>query len=102
MGEKGEKPHGRDDEAATATGPGTKTTDHYRTDGGSLVTPESSPEVDQKAELELIKPHPPPSSEVASTTLPKQTQPHGNSVGNPGISYSDILVLIPGSRVIFT
>ena len=77
VGEKGEMPHGRDDEAAAATGPGTKTTDHHRTDGGSLVTLASSPEVDQKAELDLVKPLPPPPS-VASTTPPKWTQPRAN------------------------
>ena len=43
VGEKGEKPCGRDDEAATASGPGTVTTDHQKTDGGSLATPASSP-----------------------------------------------------------
>ena len=43
VGEKGEKPHRRDDEAATASGPGTATTDHQKTDGGSLATPASSP-----------------------------------------------------------
>ena len=77
VGEKGETPHGRDDEAATATGPGTKATDHQQTDGGGLATPASSPEVDQKAELDLVKPHPPPPS-VESTTPPKRTQPHAN------------------------
>ena len=74
MGEKGETPHGRDNEAAAATGPGTKTTDHHRTDGGSLTTPASGPEVDQKVRLDLVKP--PPS--VESTTPPERTQPHGN------------------------
>ena len=34
VGEKGEKLRGRDDEAATASGPGTATTDHQKTDGG--------------------------------------------------------------------
>ena len=43
VGEKGKKPHERDDEAATASGPGTATTDHQKTDGGSLATPVSSP-----------------------------------------------------------
>ena len=77
VGKKGEKPHGRDDAAAAAMGPGTKTMDHHRTDSGSLVTLVSSPEVDQKAELDLVKPHPPPPS-VESTTPPKRTQPHAN------------------------
>ena len=43
VGEKGEMLHRRDNEAAAATGPGTKTTDHHRTDSGSLATPASSP-----------------------------------------------------------
>ena len=43
VGEKGEKPRGKDDEAAAATGPGKTTTDHQRTDSGSLATPASSP-----------------------------------------------------------
>ena len=47
MGEKGETPHGRDDEAAAATGPGMKTTDHQKTDGGSLATPASGPSSSQ-------------------------------------------------------
>ena len=54
VGEKGKTPHGRDNEAAAATGPGTKTMDHHRTDSGSLVTPASSPEVDQKVRLDLV------------------------------------------------
>ena len=77
MGEKGEKPHGRDDEAAAATGPGTKTTDHHRTDGGSLATLASGPEVDQKVRLDLVKP-PPSLSSVESTTPPIWTSPHAN------------------------
>ena len=77
VGEKGETPHGRDDEAAAATGPGTKTMDHHRTDGGSLVTPASSSRDDQKVELNLVKPLPPLPS-VASTTPPKRTQRHAN------------------------
>ena len=43
VGEKGEKPRGRDNEAATASGLGTVTTDHQKTDGRSLATPASSP-----------------------------------------------------------
>ena len=31
-----------------------------------------------------------------------QCENHARSVGNPGISYSDLLILIPGSRVFFT
>ena len=42
VGEKGEKPHGRDNEAATASGPDTATTDHQKTDGRSLATLASS------------------------------------------------------------
>ena len=83
MGKKGERPHGRDNEAAAAMGPGTKTMDHHRTDGGSLMTPASSPEVDQKAELDLVKPHPPPPS-VESTTSPKWTQLHANELHGVG------------------
>ena len=43
VGEKGKKPHGRDNEAATVSGLGTVTMDHQETDGGSLVTPASGP-----------------------------------------------------------
>lgn len=43
VGEKDEKPHRRDNKAAAASGPGTATTDHQKTDGGSLTTPASSP-----------------------------------------------------------
>ena len=70
-------PHGRDDEAAAATGLGTKTTDHQQTDGVGLATPANGPRVDQKVIPDLVKPLPPPSS-VASTTPPKRTQPHRN------------------------
>ena len=79
VGEKGETPRGRDDEAAPATGPGMKTTDHHRTDSVSLATPASGPQVDQKVVLDLVKPPPSPSS-VTSTTPPKRTrtQPHAN------------------------
>jgi hypothetical protein len=52
VGEKGKTPRGRTDEAAAATGPGTKTMDHHWTDGVSLTTPASGPQ--------LIKPTPPP------------------------------------------
>ena len=75
VGKKGKMPHGRDHEAAAATGPGKTTTDHQRTDSGSLATPASGPEVNQKVRLDLVKPHP-PSPSVASTIPPKQTQPH--------------------------
>ena len=78
----------RDDEAAAATGPGTETTDHHRTDGGSLTTPVSSPEVDQKAKLDLVKPLPPPPS-VKSTTPPKQTQPRTNESRENGRAVVD-------------
>ena len=88
VGEKGEKPHGRDDEAATATGPGTKTTDHHRTDGGSLVTLASSSRDDQKVELDLVKPLPPPPS-VASTTPPIRTSPHANESRENGRAVVD-------------
>jgi hypothetical protein len=67
VGEKGETPRGRIDEAAAATGPGMKATDHHRTDGVSLATPASGPQ--------LVKP-PPPS--VESTTPPARTPPHAN------------------------
>ena len=77
VGEMGETPRGRDDEAAAATGPGMKTTDHQRTDGVSLATPASGPRDDPKGDLDLVKPPPsPPSAE--STTPPKRTQPHAN------------------------
>ena len=80
VGEMGETPHRKvNEEVAAATGPGIKTTEHHRTDGISLATPASGPQVNQKVELDLVKPPP---------------------VGNPGISYSDLLILIPGSRVI--
>ena len=77
MGEKGETPRRRDDEAAAATGPGMKTMDHLRTDSISLATPASGPRDDQKVDLDLVKPPPSPLS-VESTTPPKQTQPHAN------------------------
>ena len=83
MGRVGETPHRRDDEAAAATGPGMKTTDHHRTDGVSLATPASGPRVDQKVVLDLIKPPPSPPS-VASTTPPKRTQPHANETHGMG------------------
>jgi hypothetical protein len=71
MGEKGETPRGRNDEAAAATGPGKTTTDHHWTDGVSLANPASGPQ--------LVKPTPPPSSpSVESTTPPKRTPPHAN------------------------
>ena len=77
VGEMGEMPHRRDNEAAAATGPGMKTMDHLWTDGVSLVTLVSGPRDNQKADLDLVKPPPPPLS-VESTTPPKQTQPHTN------------------------
>ena len=77
VGEMGETPHGRDNEAATATGPGMKTTDHHRTDSVSLTTPVSGPRVDQKVALGLVKPPLSPLS-VKSTTPPTQTQLHAN------------------------
>ena len=73
----GETPRRRDDEAAAATGLGTKTTEHPQTDSISLATPASSPQVDQKVTLGLFKPPPSPLS-VESTTLLKQTQLHAN------------------------
>ena len=88
VGEKGEKPHGRDDEAATASGPGTVTTDHQMTDGRSLATPASSPGVDQRVRLDLVKPLPPPPS-VESTTPPKRTQPHANESRENGRAVVD-------------
>ena len=79
VGEMGETPHGKvNEEVAAATGPGMKTTEHHRTDGVSLATPASGTRVDQKVELDLVKPPPPPPSSVASTTPPKWTQPHAN------------------------
>ena len=77
VGEKGETPHRRDNEAAAATGLGKMTTDHQWTDSRSLTTPASGPQDDQKVVLELVKPLLPPPS-VESTTPPKQTQPHAN------------------------
>jgi hypothetical protein len=52
MGKKGETPRGRNNKAATATGPGKMTMDYHWTEGVSLVTPASSPQ--------LVKPTPPP------------------------------------------
>ena len=43
VGEKGETPHGRDNEAAAATGPGMKATDHQQTDSRSLAILASGP-----------------------------------------------------------
>ena len=83
VGEMGETLHGRDDEAAAATGPGMKTTDHLQTDGVSLATPASGPRDDQKADFDLVKPPQPPLS-VASTTPPKQTQLHANETHGMG------------------
>ena len=77
VGEKGETPHRRDNEAAAATGLGKTTTDHQWTDSRSLTTLASGPRDDQKVILELVKPLLPPPS-VESTTPPKQTQPHAN------------------------
>jgi hypothetical protein len=69
VGKTGEMPNGKvDEEVATATGPRTETTDHHRTDGVSLATPVSSPQ--------LIKP-PPPLVE-STTTLPIWTPPRAN------------------------
>ena len=82
VGKMGETPHGRD-EAAAATGPGMKTTDHHRTDGVSLATLASSPRVNQKVVLNLVKPPPSPLS-VASTTPLKWTQPHANELRGNG------------------
>ena len=83
VGEKGEKPHGRDDEAAAATGPGKTTTDHQQTDSRSLATPASGPRVNQEIELDLVKPPPSPPS-VESTTPPVQTSPHANESSRNG------------------
>ena len=77
VGEKGETLRGRDDEAAAATEPGTKTTEYHRTDGVSLATLGSGPRVNQKVVLDLVKPPSSPSS-VTSTTPPKWTQLHVN------------------------
>ena len=77
VGEMGETPRGRDNEAAAATGLGMKTTDHQRTDGVSLATPASGPRDNPKGNLDLVKPPPSPPS-VESTTPPKRTQPHAN------------------------
>ena len=78
VGEMGEMPHGKvDEEVAAATGPGMKTTEHHRTDSVSLATPVSGPQVNQKVELDLIKPPPPPSLAM-STTPPVRTAPHAN------------------------
>ena len=83
VGEMGETPHGKvNEEVAAAMGPGMKTTEHHRTDGVSLVTPASGPRVNQKVELNLIKPPPPPSLAM-STTPPVWTALHANeSRGN--------------------
>jgi len=75
VGKMGETPHGRDDKAAAAMGPGMKTMDHQKTDGISLATLVSGPRDDQKVALDLVKPPPSPPS-VASTTPPKWIQPH--------------------------
>ena len=83
VGEMGETPRGRDDEAATATGLGMKTTNHHRTDGISLATPASGPRVDQKVILDLVKPPPSPTS-VESTTPPIRTSLHTNESGRNG------------------
>ena len=82
MGEMGETPHGRDNEAAAAMGPGMKTTDHLWTDGVSLATLASVPRDDQEVRLDLIKPPPSPSS-FKYTTPPIRTSLHANeSSGN--------------------
>ena len=85
MGEKGETPHGRVDEAAAARGPGTVTTAET-TDSVSLATPVSGPQQLVKLLLpslllestippSLIKP---PPRLVESNTRPKWTPPHVN------------------------
>ena len=60
VGEKGETPRGRVDEgAAAALGPGTATTEHQTTDGGSLTTPASGPD-DREMVKSFVKPLPTP------------------------------------------
>ena len=87
VGKKGKKPHGRDHKAAAATGPGKMTMDHQWTDSGSLTTLASGPEVDQKVRLDLVKP--PPSPSVASTILPKWTQPRAKESRRNGWAVVD-------------
>ena len=76
VGEMGKTPHGKvNEEVATATGPGMRTTEHHRTSGISLVTLASSSQVNQKVGPDLVKPLPPPLLE-SKTLLLKWTPPH--------------------------
>jgi hypothetical protein len=66
MGEKGETLRRRNDEAAAGMGPGKTTSDPHRTDGISLTTPVSSPQ--------LVKPTR-PSLPVKLTIMPPVRTP---------------------------
>ena len=91
VGEKGEKPHGRDNEAATALGLGTATMDHQKTDGGSLATPASSP-VPRDDKVVLTGKSPvesqPPEGQLGAMlqvrTLPRENASDGETQGAMG------------------